>query len=206
MALDLKQTRAEQLIEHACELFSRGGYRETSLQEIADALQITRPLFYYYFESKEDLLWRIIGHLGDDLLAAARPIAEANSEPTVKLRRLLEAHAEAILKNAAAFKIYFAERHLVTGKRDRVMRQGEDAYIAIISDVIVEGQRSGDFAPENAHLQSLLITGMGNSMLRWFVPSGPRSVAAMTSMFADAALGAVTGPDRRRPRKRSSKV
>jgi AcrR family transcriptional regulator len=191
--VDTKHTRVEQLLERASELFSRSGYRETSLQEIADELQITRPLFYYYFESKEDLLWRIIGDLGADLLAAARPIAAGDTEPDEKLRLLLEAHADAILRNAAPFKIYFAERHLVTGKRDRVMRQGEDAYLAIITNVISQGQEAGVFAEESAHLLALLITGMGNSMLRWFVPGGPRSVTEMTAIFTEAAISAVRG-------------
>jgi AcrR family transcriptional regulator len=189
-----KQTRVEQLITQAIELFSRGGYRETSLQEIADRLGITRPLFYYYFESKEDLLWRIIGHLGDELLARARPLADAAVGPAEKLRLLLEGHAETILSNVAAFKIYEAERHLVTGKRHRGMRQGENAYLAIITDVIAQGQHEGIFKDGDARLLALLVTGMGTSMLRWFVPSGPRSIGEMAAMFAGVGVDAVSRP------------
>jgi AcrR family transcriptional regulator len=186
-----KQTRAEQLLANALELFSQGGYRETSLQEIASKLGITRPLFYYYFESKDELLWRIIGHLGDDLLAHARPIAEYDEEPVEKLRLLLEGHADMILRNAASFRIYFAERHLVTGKRERRLRQGEDAYLNIISEVISDGQKRGEFKSDNPRLMALLITGMANSMLRWFIPNGPLSVEEITQMYARAGLDAV---------------
>jgi len=191
MATNTKQTRAEQLVTQAIELFSKGGYRETSLQEIADQLGITRPLFYYYFESKEDLLWRIIGHLGDDLLARARPIANTSDDPAETLRQLLEGHAETILNNAAAFKIYTAERHLVTGKRHRVMRQGEDAYLALITDVIVRGQEDGVFKKGDAHLLALLVTGMGNSMLRWYVPGGGRTLSEIVGLFVTAGVDAV---------------
>lgn len=209
MATETKQTRAEQLLAHALELFSEGGYRETSLQEIATRLGITRPLFYYYFESKEELLWRIIGHLGDDLLARARPIATDSAEPPEKLRLLLEGHANAILRNAASFRIYFAERHLITGKRDRRLRQGEDAYLDLIAGVISDGQEAGEFKPDNARLLALLITGMANSMLRWFVPNGPLGVDQITEMFARAGLDAVRlapGPTRGTTRPRPKPI
>ena len=76
LARIVKPAREDELLQNAIRLFSRGGFQQTSLQEIASELGITRPLFYYYFESKEDLLWRIIGHLGD-LLEQAEPIGVA---------------------------------------------------------------------------------------------------------------------------------
>src|SRR5690606_37068825 len=99
-------------------------------------LGITRPLFYYYFETKEELLWRIIGHLGDHLLENARPIAASDRPPAERLPRLLQAHVEALLTNVDAFRIYFAERHLLQGKRDRRLKRGENAYQELIADVI----------------------------------------------------------------------
>jgi len=43
-AAGAKTGREDQLLQQALSLFSNGGYRETSLQEIADKLGITRPL------------------------------------------------------------------------------------------------------------------------------------------------------------------
>src|SRR5579862_306013 len=134
-----KNGREAQLISQALTLFSDGGYRETSLQEIADKLGITRPLFYYYFKSKDDLLWRLIGHVGDALRDGARPIVASDAAPTDKLRLLLEAHAGALLENRETFRIYFAERRLLVGKRHRTLKRGEDEYFGLIAQVIGEG-------------------------------------------------------------------
>jgi TetR/AcrR family transcriptional regulator, cholesterol catabolism regulator len=186
-----KQTRSEQLLVHAVELFSEGGYRETSLQDIASKLGITRPLFYYYFESKEDLLWQIIGHLGDDLLARARPIVATDQEPAQKLWALLERHADTVLRNVASFRIYFAERHQVTGKRERRLREGEDAYLGIVAQVIYTGQLTGQFKQDDARMLALLTTGMVNSMLRWFVPDGLLTIEEIAPIVAQAGVDAV---------------
>jgi AcrR family transcriptional regulator len=183
-----KNDREAQLISQALSLFSHGGYRETSLQDIADRLGITRPLFYYYFQSKEDLLWRLIGHVGDALRDGARPIVASDAAPVDKLRRLLEAHAAALLENRDTFRIYFAERHLLEGKRHRTLKRGEDEYFALISQVIGEGQRSKDFRKDNRRVLAHLATGQINSLLGWFDYGGMMTAADLGRLAADVVV------------------
>jgi AcrR family transcriptional regulator len=193
----LKSTREEQLVEQAVQLFSHGGYRETTLQDIANKLGITRPLFYYYFESKEELLWRIIGQLGDHLLENARPIAAADTSPVEKLPRLIEAHVEALLANVDAFRIYFAERHLLQGKRDRRMKRGENAYQELIADVIAEGQERGDFRDGDPRLLTRYLTGMANSVSRWYTEGGNLNIDELSTLAGELAASAVTASSSR---------
>lgn len=183
-----KRTREEQLIENAIELFSQGGYPETSLGDIADKLNITRPLFYYYFESKEDLLWRIIGRLGDDLLERARPVAASDLDTTSKMEELLIGHADTILRNVKAFRIYFAERHMLTGTRHRSIRRGELAYHELLESVIAEGQASGVFKVTDPWLQTQLVTGMANALVRWFEPNGRLPLSSLLAAYSEGAM------------------
>ncbi len=185
---DGKNRREAQLIQQALSLFSNGGYRETGLQEIADKLGITRPLFYYYFASKADLLWRLIGHVGDTLLDGARPIAASDAEPVDKLRQILEAHAAALLGNRDTFRIYFAERHLLEGNRHRALKRGEDEYFGLIAQVIGEGQRAGAFRKENRRVLAHIATGQINSLLRWFESGGMMSAEDLGRLVADIAV------------------
>lgn len=203
-----KQTREEELLAHALEFFSKEGFRETSLQEIADRLGITRPLFYYYFESKEELLWRLIGNLGDSLLNRARPLAESEDLPLVKLEKILSSHIETLLENAAAFRVYLAERHLVDGKRDRRLKRGENAYFTLLTDIIEEGQRRGEIREGNPQAIARLGQGTANSLLRWYVADGvipAKEIIALTAeVFVD---GIATPPARKRRRaERTSEV
>jgi AcrR family transcriptional regulator len=48
------------ILKAAHELWTRDGYHETTLEDIADALQRTKPFIYYHFESKEHLLAALI--------------------------------------------------------------------------------------------------------------------------------------------------
>lgn len=194
-----RPVRERELLEHALEFFSRNGFRETSLQDIADQLGITRPLFYYYFASKQDLLWKLIGHLGEELLSNARPIAAAEGQPSSRLRRLLEAHVAALMDNEAAFRIYFAERHLLRGERELEVRAGESAYLDVIASVIAEGQRDGAFREGDPRLVARLATGGANSIVRWFTLSGATSVPQIAELVADLFIAGVMTIDEGEP-------
>lgn len=197
--------REEQIVEQARKLFSQAGYHGTSLQEIADELGITRPAFYYYFSSKDELLWRLIGNLGNQLLEEARPIVAEQGDPVAKLHKLMAAHTRTILANADAFKIYFAERHLVDRRRDRQLRRGEDQYVTLIEGIVAEGQNRGAFRGESPHLLALIVLGLANSTLRWFQTRRDLSMEEVSKLVADVAIAGVTKPGAARPSGKRAK-
>ncbi len=51
----------------ALEVFAREGYHDTRVELITEAAGCSRPAFYQYFSSKEDLFWRLAGHLANDM-------------------------------------------------------------------------------------------------------------------------------------------
>jgi AcrR family transcriptional regulator len=186
--------REQQILQQALRLFSQTGYHGTSLQEIADELGITRPAFYYYFKSKDDLLWRLIGSLGDHLLEEVRPVVNEAVTPLEKLHKLLVAHTRTILDNPDAFKIYFTERHLVGPQRDRQLRRGEEQYISLYERVIAEAQADGVVRQADPHLLALVVTGLANSALRWFRPRRPLTAEAASELLADLAVASIASP------------
>ena len=53
---------ANKLLEAAVRLFAHKGYRATSTREIVEAAGVTKPMLYYYFQSKEGLLAAALAH------------------------------------------------------------------------------------------------------------------------------------------------
>jgi len=183
--------REEQLLKRALALFSEVGYHETSLQQIADHLGITRPLFYYYFESKEDLLSKLIGHLGDAMLERVRPALESDGGPLEVLEETFRTHVGVLLENREAFRVYFAERNLGKELRFPHVLKGEEQYMALVTGVVQHGQELGLVRPGNARVVALFATGMLNSVLRWYAPGGalqPDEIGRTASMMALGSL------------------
>jgi AcrR family transcriptional regulator len=188
-------TREEQIIEHALELFSEGGYRETSLQEIADRLGITRPAFYHYFKSKDDLLWKLVGPLGKQLLLRAEPIAAGDEPPVEKLRQLLESHVQTLVDNWEGFKIYFNERHRVASARSRTLNRAEEKYLALLAEVIAAGQDDGSFRVGSPRFLAYLVKGFANSVLHWYRPDGDLSGEEVSSITAQTIVAGLCASD-----------
>ena len=86
----------ERIQQVALELFAERGYDKTTLQEVAERLEITRPALYYHFRTKEAILASVVERLGesiDELVAWAREqpkTAEARLEILRRISGLLE--------------------------------------------------------------------------------------------------------------------
>jgi AcrR family transcriptional regulator len=86
----------ERIQEVALELFAERGYDKTTLQEVAERLEITRPALYYHFRTKEAILSSIVDRLGDsidELVGWAREqpkTAESRQEILRRIAGLLE--------------------------------------------------------------------------------------------------------------------
>ena len=80
-----------ELYEHATRLFAERGFAGTSLQDIAEAMGITRPALYYYVKSKDELLAKLVTEVTDgplDELTAL--VARDGLDPVQKLRGIVE--------------------------------------------------------------------------------------------------------------------
>jgi len=81
----LKQHRKEQILEAAFQLFSRNGYYNTSVSDIAEKAKLSKGLLYTYFESKEHLLNEVVllafrdtTKMGDSLLESVDNLSPEN--------------------------------------------------------------------------------------------------------------------------------
>src|SRR4030042_625741 len=71
-----KQGRKNTIIEAAEGLFSEKGFKETTMQEISERVELSKGTIYLYFKSKEELYLSVcvkgVAEFGEDLEAAAR--------------------------------------------------------------------------------------------------------------------------------------
>jgi TetR/AcrR family transcriptional repressor of nem operon len=84
---------AEQALEAALALFWRQGYEQTSLDELTHAMGLSRSSFYACFGSKHGALLAAVERYCDASLAELRALAEAESDPRLAARALVEAVA-----------------------------------------------------------------------------------------------------------------
>lgn len=94
-------TRAE-IVEAADRLFYRQGYAQTSFSDIAEAVQISRGNFYYYFKTKDAILEAVIAQRLADRRALLGRWEEEAADPAARIRCFIDI----LVTNKADIKRY----------------------------------------------------------------------------------------------------
>lgn len=87
--------RRNEILDVARRLVYTKGYEQMSIQDILDALGISKGAFYHYFDSKQALLEALIERMMDEVMQALEPVARDPNLPALtKLQRYFGAAAQ----------------------------------------------------------------------------------------------------------------
>jgi AcrR family transcriptional regulator len=176
--------RRDEVLAAAEGLFAERGYQATSVRDIADALEIKAGSLYAHIETKEDLLWEILGRAADRFFEAVGPIARSNLLTVEKLKRCIAAHVRVITDSAQAAGIYMNEwRHLAEPRRTQFAAR-RDEYERMFRGMVRDAIREGTFGDVDEKFGTLLILSSINWIYQWYRPGGlmtPDEIARRTT-------------------------
>lgn len=90
----------------ATKLFSEKGYASTSLQDIADAMGLSRPALYHYVDSKEDILARLVEEFTESKVHEhAAILSDATLDPLEKLRQVVTSTVSTVAEHPDRFRL-----------------------------------------------------------------------------------------------------
>lgn len=197
-------SRREQILSESERLFAAQGFRETNLDQVADALGFRRQAIYHYFKTKDDILSELILRAGHALDESAEPIFTSDTTPSEKLEALVRNQVRQVLLHASVFRIQFEELDKMTDPRGAEVREGRDQYVRRFAAVLADGREAGEFldsAPTTT--QALLIIGMCNWTVAWYSPATHMSIDDVAGHAARTAVhGVLNSKPARRPRPR----
>jgi len=177
--------RRVEILQSAASAFRARGYHDTSVDDIAQTLRMTKGSLYYYFKNKEEILYVCHDHTLDLLLRVLKDIQANGESPADKLRRVIVSFVELIteeLHGTAAVTLDLKElspplRRKITAKRDRFDRA--------VRRIIREGIDEGVFRPIDAKFATFAIMGGINWIPHWFNPDGKADAHSIGVAFAD---------------------
>lgn len=183
--------RTQEIYLTAAQIFFAKGYNSTSLNDVADALNITKAGLYYYVESKQELLYRII-NLGldsvlNEVLNPARKIADAEQ----RLRFIIYNHARLTAGgNHAVVIISHEVNELSFHQREETLKRRRD-YFDFIRDTLVELKNEGKLQEIDLTTATFTILGMIIWLSRWFSPNGKMPLEQVCEDVCEMALRGV---------------
>ena len=176
--------KREAVLHTAAHMFLESGYRQTSMNDLAQRLQITKPALYYYFTNKEQIL---IGcyELGIDVIEHALDQASAETGTGLaKLRAYIEGYAVSVLLHEFGRCVAMLDdKELSPATRHEVRslkRQIDNSLMRLIE----EGVADGSIDRCNSKLATFAISGAINWIGTWYKPEGTLSAEEISREFA----------------------
>ncbi|MBI0584133.1 MAG: TetR/AcrR family transcriptional regulator [Methanomassiliicoccus sp.] len=190
------QDRKNEFIEAAEALFNEKGYENTSIDDIVARMGVAKGLFYYYFNSKEDLLDilfdRLVGKLESTITAA---VHKEGLTAVERLNELLSTDRDIACRSSTLIAYFRKERnqalHLTMEDRAMTFTNG------IMEEIIRQGMEEGVFHVDHPRETAIGLVGMIRGLVRSFAEERTEErteeIAEIVQGLVERVLGMTPG-------------
>ena len=188
--------RRTQLLQVALEQFAAHGYHLTSMNQVAEAAGVTKPVLYQHFRSKKALYRELLEEVSTRLTEAIADATVAAEGPRQQVEAGLRSYFTYVTEHRAAATILFGGGDRRDGEFADAIRRVEEAIVESITPLIrVEG-----LDDDGRRLLAHGIVGLTEGTSRHWVAEGydpgPDELAARVAELAWAGLRGVHAPKR----------
>jgi AcrR family transcriptional regulator len=156
--------RRSQLLEVALERFAAQGFHGASMEEIAEAAGVTKPVLYQHFGSKRTLYLELLETVGAELLDEVREAVAAEDSPYRRVLVGFDAYFRFVCERTSAFQLLFGSGARLSDEFAEAVRQIEASVAATVSEFI-----EADIDRAYQELLGHAIVGLGEVAARFWV-------------------------------------
>jgi AcrR family transcriptional regulator len=186
-----------QLLQKCIELFDKKGFAETSIQDITDSLGVTKGTFYYYFNSKQQVLMEIHEvYINDALHQQSEILANPNKSAKTMLMENIRQIVRSVRTDSLKARVYeresrnLQEDHLIEIKKKR------DLFFNNFLTIIQTGMENGEFRSDlNPTMVTFGVLGMCRSIFKWYNPEGKVMEDELVHVLFEMAIGGLDKGD-----------
>lgn len=149
----MRHETVDLIFNAAIEVFAESGFDQAKMDDIARAAGVAKGTIYYHFKSKEELFVGLMNEGVQKLIDRARRYLNSHKSPTDQLLALVENQIHFYVQNGKLAKLLLNEA-FGTKTRQVQFRRKIGEYLQLIEEVMIEGNRLGEFqikhVPESA--------------------------------------------------------
>ena len=159
--------RRHQILEVSLTAFSSRGYHNTSMNDIAESMSLTKPVLYQYFDSKRSLYLELLRHVGEQLLNEVTAAVTGTTDPREQTERGIIAYFTWVANNREAFALLFESSERVDEEFADIVSEFENgAAKAILPFIAVNASE------ENLYTFAIGLVGMVEAVSRQVIKNG----------------------------------
>lgn len=168
----LRNFKKDRILEQALRLFYERGFRGTSLDAIAESMEMTKPFVYGVYERKTDILYDISLRNITISLEAVDAGCQAPGTVADRLAEVARRLTQVCIEHREAVTVFFREEASLEPEHMLVINDLKGKLDARVTALLKEGVASGEFHLSDARTASLAIGGMISWTYSWYRPDG----------------------------------
>jgi AcrR family transcriptional regulator len=180
--------RRRQLLEVALRVFADRGFHPTSMNDLAEAAGVTKPVLYQHFGSKRELYLELLDDVGSQLRESIDKAVSEATTPREQVERGFAAYFRFVAEHQAAFQVLFGGGSRRDEEFAAHARRVEESIANAIAALIEVPGLGGDDRRLLAHGIVGLAEGTGRHWLRDGAAGDADELAARAAELAWAGL------------------
>lgn len=192
-----RPVREQLILRVAGQVFAHGGYERASMDRIANLADVSKPMLYAYFGSKEGLYVAYIEGIGRELVERLVRADRGDAPPTVRLRALIAEFLMFVEEHRDGWTVLF---HEVNANRPLVELVAELRHqvVAEVRRMLEAGGSSWPgLAPPASDGVAHAIIGAGEALANWWLAHPAVAREQVTEWFVGLAQAAIASAGRR---------
>jgi AcrR family transcriptional regulator len=183
--------RLAEILVHATDVFYQKGYEGASMRDLSRSSGVSLSGLYYYFESKEKLLYLIQKHTFSTIVERLRERLKDVANPEMRVRVFILNHLEYFLANQKAMKVLSHEDDVLKNGYGSEIAAIKREYYRICVGLLDELQQEKGLE-FSSRLAVLSLFGMMNWIYTWHNPRVDANARDLANQMGDIFLKGVT--------------
>ncbi|MBE0675241.1 MAG: TetR/AcrR family transcriptional regulator [Bacteroidales bacterium] len=152
-----KELFRQKIIRISGHIFSRYGFRKTTMEEIARALNKGKSSIYYYYQSKEEIFEAVVLYEANTLRNQLTKAIKAVDSPIEKLKAYVNVRMKAFEKLSNYYNAIFDKDLDHFEFIEKVREKYDREELAILRLILYDGARRGYFRSNNSELTAMAV-------------------------------------------------
>ncbi|MBA2339261.1 MAG: TetR/AcrR family transcriptional regulator [Pyrinomonadaceae bacterium] len=187
--------RLAEIYRTAAQIILRKGYDATSVNDIANALGMTKAGLYHYINGKKELLFDIMNFGLDELDEEVVTPAKSISDTSDRLRFIIANNARLVTRGQGAITILVDEITALTPAQNRKITRRKRAYFVSLRNTLNQLKAEGKLQDVDTTAATFSLLGMINWLSRWYRQDGALSEEQAAEQIVKIALNGLMRPE-----------
>ena len=174
--------KRDAVVQVAARAFAARGYHNTSLDDIAKALDVSKPTIYYYVTNKEQLLYQCFVTGLEPIQSALRAVKVSKDPARVRLNTVLRQYAQAVASDFG-WCMVIAEHQDLSATMSRHIRALKVEIDQGIRRLLREGVKDGSVQPCDVKMTAFALAGALNWIAHWYRANQGMTAEQVASAF-----------------------